>query len=78
VKRIKPIYNKLPTDTLVSTDLVGTILFDKNMYVILRTSKKELILMYANGILNDFRLMSYFINMIYVIIYFNPTVNFVR
>jgi hypothetical protein len=38
----------------------------------------ELILKYLIDISNDFRLMSYFIEVIYVIIYFNPTVNFVK
>jgi hypothetical protein len=35
-------------------------------------------LRYHIDISNDFRSMSYFIEMIYVIIYFNPTVNFVK
>jgi hypothetical protein len=33
MKRIKPIKLKLPNGTLVSTDMAGTILFDKNLYI---------------------------------------------
>jgi hypothetical protein len=37
-----------------------------------------IVLQIEGWIENDFRLMSYFIDMIYVIIYVNPTVNCVR